>query len=83
MAAAISGFVDVDAISITLARGVRADLVAEAHAGIIIAYCSNTLFKSGAAIAMGAGRFRRDVALSLCGMALAAGIAMLLVQRVR
>ncbi len=82
-AAAISGFVDVDAISITLARGVRSDLAAAAHAGIIIAYCSNNLFKSGVAISMGAGRFRRDVALSLCGMALAAGVATWLVQLVR
>jgi uncharacterized membrane protein (DUF4010 family) len=67
----------------TLARVVRADLVAQAQAGIVIAYGSNNLFKSGVAIVMGAGRFRRDVALSLCGMALAAGGATWLVQIVR
>jgi uncharacterized membrane protein (DUF4010 family) len=83
VAAAISGFVDVDAISVALARGVRAGLIAEAHAGIIIAYCSNNLFKSGAAIAMGAGRFRRDVAVSLCAMAIAAGLATCLFQQIR
>ncbi len=82
-ASALSGLVDVDAISMTLARGVRADLVAQAQAGIVIAYSSNNLFKSGVAIVMGAGRFRRDVALSLCGMALAAGGATWLVQLVR
>ena len=82
-AAAIAGFVDVDAISVTLARGVRSELIAEAHAGIVIAYCSNNLFKSAVAISMGAGRFRRDVGVALCGMALAAGLATWLVGLVR
>jgi uncharacterized membrane protein (DUF4010 family) len=79
-AAALAGLVDVDAISVTLARGVAADVLNQAHAGIVIAYGSNNLFKSGVAVVMGAGHFRRDVALTLCAMALSAGVATAVVQ---
>lgn len=80
VAAALSGLVDVDAITVALARGVRPELAAQAHAGIVIAYGSNNLFKAGVALSMGAGRFRRDVALSLCAMAIAGAAATVLVR---
>ena len=82
-AAAAAGLVDVDAIAVTLARGLRPELIAQAHAGIIIAYAANNLFKSGIAVVMGAGRFRRDVAVVLCAMAVTAGAVTALLQLAR
>ncbi len=77
-AAALSGLVDLDAISVALARGAHPDIVHQAQAAIIIAYASNNLFKSGVAVVVGAGRFRRDVALALAAMAAAGGVTVTL-----
>jgi hypothetical protein len=55
LAAGLSGFADVDAISIALARGARPDTLDQAALGIVIASACNNLFKSGVAVANGAG----------------------------
>jgi uncharacterized membrane protein (DUF4010 family) len=73
LAALLSGLVDVDAITLALSRGARPDAFDQAMIGIVVACGSNNLFKAGAAIAAGAGRFRRDVALGLVAMILAGG----------
>ncbi len=78
IAALLSGFVDVDAVSIALARASRPDSTGAAAAGIVLACASNNVFKSVVALASGAGSFRRHVALGLTGMsvvgALVAGL---------
>jgi uncharacterized membrane protein (DUF4010 family) len=58
IAALLSGFLDVDAVSIALARGARPDSIGQATAGIVIACASNNLFKSLLALTTGAGSFR-------------------------
>lgn len=78
-AAALSGLVDLDAVSVAVARGARSGALDQAQAAIVAAYASNNLFKSGIAIVVGAGRFRRDVALGLGALAVAGGAAAALV----
>jgi len=73
LAALLSGLVDVDAVTIAIARGSAADKVDQAITGIVLACISNSLFKTGAAITAGAGVFRRDVAIGLLAMAVAGG----------
>jgi uncharacterized membrane protein (DUF4010 family) len=75
LAGALSGLVDVDAISIALARGARTEAAADAVAGIVIATSSNNLFKAGIAVVTGAGRFRALVAIALASMVAAGGVA--------
>ena len=77
LAALLSGAVDVDAVTVTMARGATAGASA-AVTGIVLACISNDLFKTGAAIYGGAGRFRRDVATGLVAMAAAGGAAVAL-----
>jgi uncharacterized membrane protein (DUF4010 family) len=74
VAAVLSGLVDVDAITLALARGARAEQAGTVVLGIIIACASNSLFKAGAAVAGGAGRFRAYVAGGLVAMAASGGI---------
>jgi uncharacterized membrane protein (DUF4010 family) len=75
LAALLSGLVDVDAITLALSRGAADTGSAAAVTGIVAACISNNLFKAGAAVVGGAGRFRRDVAVSLVSMAVAGGVA--------
>jgi uncharacterized membrane protein (DUF4010 family) len=75
LAALLSGLVDVDAVALALARGAGTEGASAAVTGIVVACISNNLFKAGAAIAGGAGRFRRDVAVALVAMAVAGGVA--------
>jgi uncharacterized membrane protein (DUF4010 family) len=79
LAALLSGLVDVDAITVAIARGADGTGAAVAVTGIVVACISNNLFKAGAAIAGGAGPFRRDVAVALTGMAVVGGVAAALV----
>ena len=74
LAALLAGLVDVDAISIALARSARGDHTTSAVLGIVLACASNNLFKAGIAVFAGGGAFRRNVALTLLAMA-AAGVA--------
>jgi uncharacterized membrane protein (DUF4010 family) len=75
LAALLSGLVDVDAVTVAIARGVGDTGADEAVTAIVLACVSNNLFKAGAAVAGGAGRFRRDVAAGLSAMAVAGGVA--------
>jgi uncharacterized membrane protein (DUF4010 family) len=79
IAALLSGFLDVDAVSIALARSARPESMGAATAGIVIACASNNLFKSAVAVVTGAGPFRRYTALGLTAMSSVGGaVAMLL-----
>jgi uncharacterized membrane protein (DUF4010 family) len=80
LAALLSGVVDVDAVTVTMARGATADGAAAAVTAIVLACISNDLFKTGAAIYGGAGRFRREVATGLVAMAVAGGAAVALLS---
>jgi uncharacterized membrane protein (DUF4010 family) len=71
LAAGVSGLVDVDAVSLALARGAESQGLAPAALGIVIACASNNVFKAGVAIVRGTGRFRRDIPLALGAMTLA------------
>jgi uncharacterized membrane protein (DUF4010 family) len=73
LAAVLSGFVDVDAISLAIARQARPASAGSAVLGIVVAVASNNLFKAGVAVTTGAGRFRRDVPLALVAMNVAGG----------
>jgi uncharacterized membrane protein (DUF4010 family) len=74
LAALLSGLVDVDAVTLALARGAGPEGASAAVTGIVVACISNNLFKAGAAFAGGAGRFRRDVPVALVAMAVAGGV---------
>jgi uncharacterized membrane protein (DUF4010 family) len=78
IAALVSGFVDVDAVSIALARGARPDGIGPAVAGIVIACVSNNVFKTVVAVVSGAGSFRKNVALGLTAMSAVGGLVTLL-----
>lgn len=74
-ASALSGLADVDAVTIALARlGPSPDGWRTAAAAVTLAAVVNTLVKLGLAVGLGAGRFRRHVALAL-GATAAAGAA--------
>jgi uncharacterized membrane protein (DUF4010 family) len=77
IAALLSGFVDVDAVSIALARGARPDIATAAVAGIVIACVSNNVFKTAVAVVSGAGSFRKNVALGLTTMSAVGGMVAL------
>ena len=80
IAALVSGFIDVDAVSIALARSSRPDNLWQSAAGIVIACASNNLFKSAIAVITGAGSFRGLVALGLTTMSLVGGVVALLMS---
>jgi len=71
LAAGVSGLVDVDAVSLALARGAETVGFDKATIAIVLACASNNLFKAGIGIVRGAGRFGRDFGLSLAAMTLA------------
>jgi uncharacterized membrane protein (DUF4010 family) len=71
IAALLSGFVDVDAVSIALARSAGPDSIGHSTAGILIACASNNLFKSLLALLTGAGSFRL---LTFMGLSVMSGI---------
>jgi uncharacterized membrane protein (DUF4010 family) len=81
LASGISGLVDVDAITLAIARGGAKEGPAAAAVGIVIACASNNLFKVVFATARGAGRFRRDFSLAVSAMTLAGGAAAALTLR--
>jgi uncharacterized membrane protein (DUF4010 family) len=73
IAALLSGFIDVDAVSIALAREAVPETVGAAATGIVIACASNNLFKSLVAVVTGAGSFRRLAAVGLTTMSVVGG----------
>jgi uncharacterized membrane protein (DUF4010 family) len=82
LAALLSGFIDVDAVSIALAREAFPQTIGAAATGIVIACASNNLFKSLVAVVTGAGSFRTLVAVGLTVVsAVGGGVAALLAWR--
>lgn len=68
--AALSSLMDVDAVTIAIARGgPGGDAWTAAAVAVTIAVVLNTLVKAGIAMAMGGGVFRRYVAMGLGAMA--------------
>ncbi len=79
-ASALSGFVDVDAVTVTFSRlGPAADGWRTSAAAVTLAAVVNTVVKAGLAVGLGAGRFRRQVALALGAVAAAGVVAGVLV----
>jgi uncharacterized membrane protein (DUF4010 family) len=77
-AAALSGLVDVDAISLALARDADVEGSVQAALGIMVACAANNVFKAVVGITRGAGALRRDFALAVGAMTLAGGVAIAL-----
>jgi len=73
--AALSGTVDVDAPTVASARLALQGPWQPSAVAILIAAVSNTIVKLGLAVGLGAGTFRRQVAIALGAMALAGGLA--------
>ena len=73
IAALLSGFIDVDAVSIALARASVPETIGAAATGIVIACASNNLFKSLVAVVTGAGSFRRLAPFGLSTMSAVGG----------
>ncbi|MGE0815246.1 MAG: MgtC/SapB family protein [Vicinamibacterales bacterium] len=75
-AAAVLGLTDVDALTMTMSRVFAPTAGADVAArGLVVGILSNTLLKSAAAVAIGAGRYR-----VVCGAALAAAAAAFAVE---
>jgi uncharacterized membrane protein (DUF4010 family) len=76
VASALSGVADVDAVTIAFSRlGPGADGWKTPAAAVTLAAVVNTLVKLGLGVALGAGRFRRHVAVALGLVALAGAAA--------
>ena len=77
--AAILGFTDVDALTVSMARGVATAVSLEAAAlGIAIGVVANTALKLGLALFFGTARFRTIVGGTLALMILTAALALVL-----
>ncbi len=77
--AAVLGLTDVDALTMTMARGLPdAVPLATAAFAIALGVVSNTILKLGLAVALGDARFRRITGATLAGMLLVAGVALAL-----
>jgi uncharacterized membrane protein (DUF4010 family) len=75
--AAIVGLTDLDALTLAMARlGQQQDMLVTAAKAIGIGVLSNTVFKLGAAVALGGSAFRRMAAAGLGLLALASAVAL-------
>ena len=72
---AILGLTDVDALTISMARGVQAIEWTVPARALCIGILSNTLLKAAVAVALGTGRFRRFTTAGLAGIATILAIA--------
>jgi uncharacterized membrane protein (DUF4010 family) len=77
LAGAIAGMTDVDAIALSMAQLARGDLASPESAAraIVLAVASNTLFKAGMVIFLGAPGLRRVIAVATAVILVAAGLA--------
>jgi uncharacterized membrane protein (DUF4010 family) len=75
---AILGLTDVDALTISMARGIQTTDWNIAAQALCIGILSNTLLKTGVALILGQGRFRWFVAAGLIGIGIATVISLLL-----
>lgn len=77
---AILGLTDVDALTISMARGIQAqDWTIPAQA-LSLGILSNTVLKTVVALALGEGRFRRLAAAGLMGIAIVLAISLLVLR---
>jgi uncharacterized membrane protein (DUF4010 family) len=68
--AAVLGLTDVDALTVSMARGNGLEMAPEQAAlAVAVGVLSNTILKLGVAVAVGSGRFRLLAALTLAAMA--------------
>ena len=74
---AILGLTDVDALTISMARGVQAEDSKIAAQALSFGILSNTALKAAAAVALGSGRFRWLAASSLAAMGAALAVSLL------
>lgn len=72
---AVLGVTDVDALTVTMARGASGDLAVAARA-IVVGVLANTILKFGLAVGLGTGPFRRTCGAGLAAMAVALGLAL-------
>lgn len=72
---AVLGVTDVDALTVTMARGASGDLAVAARA-IAVGVLANTILKFGLAVGLGTGPFRRTCGTGLAAMAVALGLAL-------
>jgi uncharacterized membrane protein (DUF4010 family) len=77
---AILGFADMDALTISMARGVQTTDWNIAAQALCIGILSNTVLKIVLALALGGGRFRLFVAAGLVAMGLALGASLLFLR---
>lgn len=77
----VLGLTDVDALTLSMARSVRAGTSIEAAAGAIaIGIVANSLMKAGIAITIGSGRLRWQAGTALLAMAAAGAGALMLLR---
>jgi uncharacterized membrane protein (DUF4010 family) len=72
---AVLGVTDVDALTVTMARGATGELAVAARA-IAVGVLANTILKFGLAVGLGTGPFRRICGAGLAAMAVALGLAL-------
>lgn len=77
---AILGFTDVDALTISMARGLETTDWNVAAQALCIGILSNTLLKAIIAMALGAGRFRLYALAGLAGMGIALGASLMFLR---
>jgi uncharacterized membrane protein (DUF4010 family) len=65
--AAVLGLTDVDALTMSMARGAKAN-AAQASLALAVGCAANTAFKGGIALALGQGEYRRWAALGLAAL---------------
>jgi uncharacterized membrane protein (DUF4010 family) len=77
MSGFVLGLTDMDALTISMARGAAAGISLELAArAIVVGVVANTLLKLVIAVVVSRGRFARGVAISLVAMGLALGLAL-------
>ena len=77
---AVLGLTDVDALTISMARGIQAEDWAIPAQALSLGILSNTVLKAAVALVLGKGRFRRLAAAGLIGIAIVLGLSLLLLK---
>lgn len=77
---AILGFTDVDALTISMARGLETTNWSVAAQALCVGILSNTLLKAIVAIALGSGRFRLYTVAGLVAMGIALGTSLMFLR---
>jgi len=77
---AVLGFTDVDALTISMARGIETTDWSIAAQALCVGILSNTLLKSIVAVALGSGRFRLYALAGLAAMGIALGASLMFLR---